>query len=181
MRFCSPRWVRPAAIIAISIISTSCGSESATVPPPGPPIILRQPVSQTVAPGETATFTVDIDTATEPCTFQWLWSGMQLRGAVRSITTRPAEVTDDGSTFTVVVTNAYGSTTSSASVTGTLTPGNIVGNTIYQSAPPYPGGSGSWCIQFPSSTATGNYKLDVADSDGVHADPPSDPVIIQRC
>ena len=82
------------------------------------PSITNQPGNQTVASGQTTTFTVVV-TGTSPLVYQWLKNGVAIPGAILASYTTPATVTaDNGASFTVVVTNAIGSITSS---TATLT------------------------------------------------------------
>ncbi|MBB5344092.1 immunoglobulin domain-containing protein [Tunturibacter empetritectus] len=77
-----------------------------------PPTITKQPVSVTVNVGQTATFSVTA-TGTGPLTYQWFDNGTAISGATSSSYTTPAAAsTDSGSVFTVTVTNAAGSVTS---------------------------------------------------------------------
>lgn len=86
------------------------------------PTISTQPVSKSVFAGQSATFTV-VTTGTAPLSYQWLKNGIAISGATSSsYTTSAAAVSDNGSQFTVAVSNGAGSITSSAamlSVTGT--------------------------------------------------------------
>jgi len=76
------------------------------------PSITSQPASQTVTAGQTATFTVTA-TGTSPMTYQWRKNGTNITGATVSSYVTPATTTaDSGSTFSVVITNSAGSTTS---------------------------------------------------------------------
>jgi hypothetical protein len=80
------------------------------------PVITTQPASQTVAVGQTATFTV-ADTGTAPLTYQWLKNGAAISGATNSSYTTPAATaSNSGSQFSVVVSNGAGSATSNAAV-----------------------------------------------------------------
>jgi hypothetical protein len=79
-------------------------------------VITTQPASQTVAVGQTATFTV-ADTGTAPLTYQWLKNGAAISGATNSSYTTPATTaSNSGSQFSVVVSNGAGSATSNAAV-----------------------------------------------------------------
>ena len=88
-----------------------------------PPFILQDPASIAVSSGSTAKFTVIADGAT-PLTYKWLRNGNAISGA----TTNPLSFTanyntDNGATFSVVLTNAFGSITSAVAtltVNGTL-------------------------------------------------------------
>jgi hypothetical protein len=78
-----------------------------------PPTITKQPVNQTVNVGQTATFSVTA-TGTGTLTYQWFDNGTAIAGATSSSYTTPAAAsTDSGSVFTVTVTNASGTVTSS--------------------------------------------------------------------
>ena len=79
-----------------------------------PPQITTQPASQSVTAGQAATFSV-VATGTAPLQYQWLKNGTSIGAATAASYTTPATVSgDSGSRFTVVVTNAGGSVTSSA-------------------------------------------------------------------
>jgi beta-galactosidase len=79
-----------------------------------PPTITTQPTSQTVTAGQTATFTV-VANGTAPLSYQWQKNGSNIGGATAPSYTTPATTTaDNGSTFSVVVTNSKGSVTSNA-------------------------------------------------------------------
>jgi hypothetical protein len=86
------------------------------------PSITTQPASQTVSAGQTATFRVTA-TGTAPLSYQWRKNGAAISGPGSSSYTTPATTTaDNGSTFSVVVTNSAGSATSnSATLTVTST------------------------------------------------------------
>jgi beta-galactosidase len=87
---------------------------------PTAPTIVTQPVSQTVVAGAMAQFTV-VAGGNGPFTYQWFENGSPITGAT-SATYTTAELSsfDSGSQFSVVVSNAGGSvTSSSASVTVT--------------------------------------------------------------
>jgi beta-galactosidase len=76
------------------------------------PSIVTQPASQTVNAGGTTTFSVTAG-GTGPFTYQWLRNGVAIPGATATSYTTPALTSaDNGSSFTVTVTNANGSTTS---------------------------------------------------------------------
>jgi Domain of unknown function (DUF4082)/Bacterial Ig domain/Putative Ig domain/Immunoglobulin domain len=78
------------------------------------PSITGQPVNQTVATGQTATFSVTAS-GTAPLAYQWKKNGTAISGATASSYTTPAtSSSDNGAAFTVVVSNASGSATSNA-------------------------------------------------------------------
>jgi len=99
----------------------STGSAVVTItvnPAASAPSITSQPANQTVTAGQTATFSVTA-TGTAPLSYQWRKNSVNITGATSASYTTPATTAaDSGSTFSVVVTNSAGSTTSS---NGTLT------------------------------------------------------------
>ena len=93
------------------------------VTPVAKPTITTPPVSQSVEAGKTATFTV---TATGGGTlaYQWKKNGTDVSGASTSTYTTPdSAIADDGTKYSVAVTNSTGSVTSSeATLTVTAAP-----------------------------------------------------------
>jgi hypothetical protein len=78
------------------------------------PVITTQPVSQSVMLGQTATFSV-VAAGGGTLTYQWKKNGTPITGATSSSYTTPATTaSDNGSAFTVAVTDSTGSTNSSA-------------------------------------------------------------------
>ena len=76
------------------------------------PAITSQPASQTVAVGQRATFSVTASGAA-PLAYQWYRGGAALASATSASYTTPAvTAADNGATFSVKVSNAYGSATS---------------------------------------------------------------------
>jgi hypothetical protein len=114
----------------LTLSLSACGG-SANVPittNPGAtaPSITAQPAAQSIAVGQTATFTVTA-TGSTPLTYQWQKNAAAISTATSaSYTTPAATAADDGAMFAVVVTNAAGSASSGAakltvSATGTAT------------------------------------------------------------
>jgi hypothetical protein len=104
---------------------TSAAATLTVNPAPVVPTITTQPASQTVTAGQTATFAV-MAGGTAPLAYQWKKNSVAIPGATASNYTTPATATSDsGSTFTVVVTNAAGTVTSSAA-TLTVNPAPVV-------------------------------------------------------
>jgi beta-galactosidase len=80
------------------------------------PAITMQPSSQTVITGQTATFAVAA-TGTAPMAYQWKKNGTAIGGATSSTYTTPATTAwENGSQFTVVISNGAGSATSNAAL-----------------------------------------------------------------
>ncbi len=87
-----------------------------------PPSIINHPSSQTVTAGQTATFNV-VATGTAPLSYQWQKNGVNIAGATGpSYTTPVTTLANSGATFRCIISNVYGSATSSAA-TLTVTQG----------------------------------------------------------
>ncbi len=94
--------------------STMSASATLTVTPPltAAPAITSQPVNASVPLGQTASFAVGAS-GSAPLAYQWMRNGVDIAGAtVSSYTTAPVVQSDDGAVFTVRVSNAQGSVTS---------------------------------------------------------------------
>ncbi|HEY9171868.1 MAG TPA: immunoglobulin domain-containing protein [Verrucomicrobiae bacterium] len=81
-------------------------------PPVAAPAITLQPQDQTVTVGQSASFSVTA-TGTEPLAYQWRRNGAVLPGATASSFTKPDVQLSDAGSYSVVVSNAAGSVTSS--------------------------------------------------------------------
>lgn len=103
--------------VTVSNAAGSVTSNAATLTVnPAPPTITTQPVNVTVTAGATASFSVAA-TGTAPLTYQWKKGGTAISGATSaSYTTAATTLADNGSSFTVSVTNAQGTATSNAAV-----------------------------------------------------------------
>ena len=100
--------------IAFAMLLASCGSSADGSMKTMAPVITTQPSNQTVAAGQTATFSV-VATGAAPLSYQWQKGTSDIAGATStSYTTPPAGLSDSGSTFQVVVSNPAGTTTSNA-------------------------------------------------------------------
>lgn len=116
-------------VVALCSMLFACGggsgSGSGSEPPPVSPSITTQPANQTVNVGQTATFSVTAN-GTAPLSYQWQKGGVAISGATSASYTTPAtQSSDNGTTFTVTVTNAAGSVSSNAAtltVTTTIPP-----------------------------------------------------------
>ena len=89
---------------------------------PVAPTITTQPANQTVAAGQTATFSVAAS-GTTPLTYQWQKNGSAISGATATSYTTPVTTTaDSGEMFRAVVSNSAGSVTSNSAAL-TVSPG----------------------------------------------------------
>ncbi len=89
--------------------------------PPSPPVITTQPVGQVVAVGGAATFNVTAS-GSSPMSYFWSRNGVPIAGAnVSSYTTNNVQLSDSGSQFSCLVSNAYGTTFSSNAVLTVVT------------------------------------------------------------
>jgi hypothetical protein len=106
--------------LAASVLLAACGGNGASVTSAAPssnsmtsaPAITIQPSDQSVSSGQPAIFTVTA-TGAGPLSYQWQKDAAPIAGATASIYTTPATaLSDSGSTFAVVVSDANGSATS---------------------------------------------------------------------
>ena len=99
--------------LALSLTLAGCGGSNSTSESTAP-AISQQPSNVTVTVGQTATFTV-VATGSATLSYQWQKATAPIAGATSaSYTTAPTTGSDNGSQFTVVVSNSAGSVTSSA-------------------------------------------------------------------
>jgi hypothetical protein len=120
-------------------------STAATLTVLSAPSIVTQPVSQIVTQGQAVSFSVSAVANPSP-SYQWLYNGAPLRNTKNSkLNFSSVDWTDSG-TYTVIVSNSYGSVTSAPA---TLT---VVGNlavTLTPTASPSSGSNG-FTFQFPA-------------------------------
>ena len=91
-----------------------------------PPGISTQPTDQNVLLGQTATFSVNASGST-PLNFQWQRNMTNIQGATSSSYTTPATVlTDTGTKFRCVVTNAFGNATSNEATLTVTAPAPVL-------------------------------------------------------
>lgn len=76
-----------------------------------PAYLTRQPADLNLKTGTNATFTV-VAGGTGPLNYQWRFNGTNLAGATQSSYTRMNLTTNDAGSYSVVVTNVFGSVTS---------------------------------------------------------------------
>src|ERR1700677_2612498 len=104
-------------------LTVSAGSTTVN---PNAPLIITQPANQTVAVGQTATFSVTAS-GSATLTYQWFKGGVAISGATSSTYTTPATVTgDSGSLFTVTVSNSLGTVTSNPATLTVTTAANTL-------------------------------------------------------
>jgi hypothetical protein len=120
--------------VVVSNVAGSATSAAATLTVGNPPVIATQPVSQSVPLTSVVGFTVSA-TGTAPLTYQWRKNGANFNGAVTASHVMNNLQTGDAGSYDVVVSNAFGTATSSAA-TLTLTPAvwfnaHPVSQTIY--------------------------------------------------
>jgi PQQ-like domain len=124
MRRIAFSWSIAVVLLAFSIPGCGGYSGTASVNGSGPvaPYINTQPANQTVAAGQTATFSV-VASGTVPLTYQWQKSGAVITGATAASYTTPVTTTaDTGELFRVVVSNSAGNVTSNSAML-TVNPG----------------------------------------------------------
>lgn len=130
--------------------------------------ITTHPASQTIAIGQTATFTVSAS-GTAPFFYQWQKNNANIAGATLSAYTTPAvTAADNGARFRVVVTNIDGSAISNEAV--------LVMNTINESVVFSPYSSSDGYLEVPSAGVRLTTSI-VGDVDG---DSKDDFVVAQR-
>lgn len=76
------------------------------------PFITAQPTNQSVSIGASATFSVEVDPASLPVTYQWQKAGAALAGAASQVLTLTNIQVSNAGAYSVVVKNASGSVTS---------------------------------------------------------------------
>jgi GH25 family lysozyme M1 (1,4-beta-N-acetylmuramidase) len=90
------------------------------------PTITNQPASLTVVAGADATFTVGVSGAA-PFSYQWRFDGGSVAGATDSSYTKTNAQTSDIGSYSVVVSNQFGATTSADALLTVLGPPSIIG------------------------------------------------------
>jgi hypothetical protein len=94
---------------SLSVLTNAAPYGSTTIP-----VIITQPMNVTVNAGGTASFAISA-TGSAPLNYFWQRNGMDIAGATNSTyTTNNVQLTDSGSQFSCVVSNAYGTTNSQA-------------------------------------------------------------------
>jgi alpha-tubulin suppressor-like RCC1 family protein len=104
--------------VVITNVAGSVTSNSTTVVTP--PLIITQPGSTSVTAGNSTSFAVGAN-GSPTLTYQWYKNSSRIAGAIGSSYTFTSAATTDAGGYAVVVSNAYGTATSST-VTLTVTP-----------------------------------------------------------
>ena len=95
------------------IVSNNIGSATSSVAtltvnaPASAPVIVTQPVSQTVDVGQNVRFSV-VATGTEPMNYQWLKNGVSIPGATSASYTISSAKMEDTGNYMVIVSNSVG-------------------------------------------------------------------------
>jgi hypothetical protein len=104
---------------------------------PVAPVVTTQPANQTVLAGGTAAFSVTT-TGTGPLSYQWSVNGTNIDGATNITLTLPnVQLPQDGNYYSVLVTNAVGSTNSLAATLTVVLPPTITRQPQSQSVASY--------------------------------------------
>lgn len=93
-------------------------------PATNPPSITTQPTSRTVTNGGTTTFTV-VASGSGTLRYQWRTNGVSVTGATNSTLALSSITTNHAGSYGVVITNSYGSITSSTATLTVLVPPSI--------------------------------------------------------
>ena len=92
---------------ALAALISACGG-----PHSGPPVIVEQPINETIPLGESAIFAVQVH-GEPPLKYQWRKNGQDLYAATfPNYATPPTTAADNGAKLDVVITNSLGTVTS---------------------------------------------------------------------
>lgn len=112
MRTAKTPWYQIIALVLAGIVLVSCGGGGGGGGPTSPSIS-AQPQNVSVTVGDAATFAVAAS-GSAPLSYQWRRNGTDISGATAASYTIPgAALADNGTVFSVVVSNGSGSATSS--------------------------------------------------------------------
>ncbi len=89
--------------------------------PPTPPVVLTQPTNQTVYVGDTTVFSVGAG-GTPPLSYQWNFFGSPVPNATSATLVLANVQLGQAGLYSVLITNAYGSTNSTNAILTVLTP-----------------------------------------------------------
>jgi hypothetical protein len=103
-----------ALTLVLSLLSGCAGGWQGAKSSSSTAVVISSPENQTVTVGQTATFSVSASGGNGPFSYQWYKNGSPISGATsNTYTTPPTSMGDTGSVFTVAVSSAASSVTSS--------------------------------------------------------------------
>ncbi len=105
----------------ISAIYAAGSAGKCPVGPASPPVIITQPINQSVLAGSNVEFSVTA-TGTAPISYQWRFNGTDLSGKTSSILSLGGIQASNAGTYSVLVANAAGSVLSSNAVLSVILP-----------------------------------------------------------
>jgi hypothetical protein len=114
----------PWQVVATTATLAATGTVWVTETSVSPPVILAQPLNQTVGVGSNVTFTVSAS-GTSPLYYQWRWHGTNLPGATASSYTRTNVQLFAAGLYSVEITNSVGSVLSSNAALTVIEPPQI--------------------------------------------------------
>jgi uncharacterized repeat protein (TIGR03803 family) len=119
------------------------------------PEIVRQPVSQTVQPGDAVSFSASA-IGVKPLNWQWQFNGNNIPGANGSSYTVPAATAADAGAYDVVITNNYGCATSAVAVLTVLLPPGVI-TSAGQPVAFFPTAETNYSLHMTADPASGNW------------------------
>jgi hypothetical protein len=144
--------------VIITNLAGSVTSSNATLTVIEPPVITGQPLSQQPILGSSISFTVGLN-STAPFNYRWRLNGANILNATNAAYAIASVTTNDNGGYSVVVTNAAGSVTSSNAVLKVIVPPTLV----LQISAGYPllklSGmlSSNFTVQFTTNLPTSNW------------------------
>lgn len=139
--------------LCLATLMSACGGGGGSSTSDSTPTITAQPVNASVIAGQTASFSVSAS-GNAPLIYQWRKGGTNISGATGASYTTPAvAIGDNGATFSVVVSNGVGSTTSSEAVLTVTGGGDLTLLAGALGGPGYVDGSSNTRFDSPSSVA----------------------------
>ncbi len=102
------------------------GLDDVSVVALSPPVFTSQPTNVTVLQGINAVFSAAAS-GSSPLAYQWFYNGLGLFGATSNVLTLASVSTNNAGNYSLVVTNAYGSATSSVVALTVVLPPSITG------------------------------------------------------
>ncbi len=121
--------------VLVSNVAGSVFSAGAVLEVKSVPVITAQPLSQSVSPGSSVTFSVTA-TGTPPLTYQWRKDGVDVAGAVGSSLSFSSVSEAEAGTYTVVVSTGGGSVVSAGALLTITSPPAITSQPQSQSVSP---------------------------------------------